>query len=376
MLLTSFVLLLSGCAVFPEGSIVFSNKDIGQCGFVEITDEHLDSYLRVTNDLEKTLSTRGSNSHQHGIAHTHQADTRRTQPFVPLGLDEEAAAFNHQHNVQSTTQTHLSTDQSAPRFPHIPVRLFQRQDYARCVPSGAIVGFVGTQVPEGWQVINDEQTAYLYVSKSTAGLVIRPGEPHIHQSAHGHDYSVTSSDNSTWQAFRPSTDQTPASAVVHSHTFIEGSTAKAITDSHEHQLPRISLRFIQTKTERKSLPVGSVVGYAGTSLPWLIDTFPYKWSKELPVPIDSINDRFISVRADLETPQTIDASSTHSHTMEHEHTFVASGNTGNAGSARSGNGQPISPANHSHEHTFKHELQTEEAPHTPKHTYVFLLIKQ
>lgn len=370
------IIILNSCASIPNGGVVFSHHMLSDCGMANISGEHNGRYVRITTDLQKSLSSGGAAKHSHAFPHVHEAKLESAERFHPLGTNVSGSAANHVHEIQSVRQDISDTSMDEAIFPRIEVGLYQRQTWGTCVPPGTVVGYVGEAIPDGWMLINNAETAYVRITDAARTLGTLPVGPHSHTATHNHELAVEPSATNALQTFRGETNGVTISLPRHDHGTVTSTPSTFTTEPVVPILPALAMRFIQTNSRQGSLPRGAVIGFAGETVPWLLTTFPYRWSQVLPVDMGQLDRRFISVVSSTINLRLDDHSEIHIHRYHHSHVVTSSVAPESAGMGRSGINQVLSTTAHIHEGEVEADLVTEPASHVPPYTSLLLLIRE
>ena len=369
------ITLLTGCSAIPKRGIVFSDSYLDDCGLFDLSIEHDGTFLRATETLPRSLTQSGSLTHNHLIPHDHSLLVSSNLRFKPLGLDEEGAAANHTHQVETTALSAANVNDASSSFDHIRVGLYQRRSSSRCVPQETIIGFVGEAIPENWELVNDEKIAYLLVADRDRTLKTQLGSAHQHEIKHGHEATISESQKQL-QLFRDTPNHQSISSKSHRHTSVAFESITVTASPTEPELPRLAMRLLRSTKEVKRLPRGAVIGYAGDRLPGLFLTFPRFWKTALPVDGTQIEGLFLSSESNTTKPLVFEATTEHNHKYQHSHNVLSTEASESAGSARHGINEWLSSLEHVHKERINDTNQTSSADHVPKHTNLLLLIAE
>ena len=368
--------LLTGCAAIPKGGIVFSGDHLDGCGLFDISEPHNGSYLRVTTELPKSLTMGGAPKHNHGIEHGHSGDTWSTDAMNPMGLTNEAAAKNHKHAVETTAVTAISVSTETVDFDHIRVGLHQRVESGHCAPSGTIIGYVGEEIPEGWEAIGDGHVTYLRVAATNRGTETQLGNSHDHEVAHAHEAIIGASDGRQLQFYEPGHTGAALSDRSHVHNGVKVALAEVESGDARPDLPSLAMRLIRSKDPVGTLPRGAVIGFAGKRLPGLLSSFPRTWRTALPLDGQSSDGLFVAADRSAVSAAIRKKDISHQHSLAHEHTVISGESLEAAGKARAGRGQYVSVLKHLHKQNIGNDSETEMNEHLPPYTNLMLLIRE
>ncbi|WP_417558253.1 hypothetical protein [Mesoflavibacter zeaxanthinifaciens] len=365
-----------GCSAIPKGGIVFSNKQIAEYGLKDLSSDYTNRYVRITTTLDSCLSYGGNENHKHGFEHSHSDTIFTNETVRPLGLSHETSAANHFHIATSTSQDIKYTSESNNDFDHVNWGIYQRQTKGRLVPINTIVGYVGNEIPNGWQLVSDRDSLFIVVSEiKSRDSVFQEKEEHNHNISHNHSWTSTQSNEQYQQTFQPSEGTIQTAAIVHQHEKTEGTSFSGKTDNERIELPQLQIRFIIATKDNKELPKGSVIGFKGQRLPKFMGLFSYGWKTVGVIEQQAINGKFLYSSSQLNSIDIVENEITHSHMYSHSHT-VSTGKPDSLNQAYAeGKNQYISTKDHVHSGVIEDTSSITKDNHLPRYLNLFLIIK-
>lgn len=371
-------LVFSGCAVLPKGSAVLAQRELLGCGSKDISAKHADRFIRITEENGKGFSHGGSDKHWHAFGHEHQGELRITEQVIqPYGTRNLAASEFHKHRYQTVNATPTLTDAEMNRFPHVRFGLYGFDCDSHCIPGGAILGYIGKQIPEGWHSLDDYQDLYIAVGlKKDWGRPFRQNPAHAHRIDHTHDIVIKQSQRipGSTQTFTPRIKGDMPASTTHGHLAKEKLAFSGSSSETEPRLSFVRMQFIVANDRTIEAPSGAVVLYSG-------DDEPPGWIRADIRSIMPMNGAFLRV-GKLDNRTVEHYPETHTHDIRHSHRLSTKKTEAAPASGLAApdpsNRNTIALQNHTHtEETGDMEMTAASpAHHLPLYVSVHLLIKK
>ncbi len=357
--------------------LLFSGQPPAQLEVREIPEDWKGRLIRARRVNDKT-ELGGEAGHRHLLAHQHRASAKVSTDLVyPLGIRQTTTDALHTHAVESSSTEPASTgtaDHHPPSFGLNAVIL--RERFVSRAPEGLIVGFLGSELPEGWRWCDggdgtpDLRDRYIQLD-GTAGKVGSP--THDHPADHRHSWATAENRDHPSYFGDPAPGPRPVqvAARIHRHDSAPETTSVGRTDPIANEPPAFGVRFMVASGSAAKVPKGAVIPFAGQGVPW-------GWEDAEARLGAGIVGRLLRAQWPGELPFKFSGTAVHQHRLSSIHEFLLVPVEGPAGDdlARPTPAPPAVPAaGHRHRVRVEEETETGPAEVWPLHVSLLLIVK-
>ena len=281
------------------------------------------------------------------------------QTLRPYGLRDLTSSAEHEHLISSNT-VHLSTSSGSNAVSYIDVGLLRSKVFGTFnIPVGAIIGYEGMAIPEGWERVDKDGEG-----REIAGFALRVSKsgafkatyvpPHDHDlPQHEHNFTVHMTDPDSGrnrQVFQSWNSGTESANLAHGHLVKSQRSEPASVGASAIGLPTVELVLIRSKSEQSHFPIGAVV-------PTFSKNAPPGWELVIPPQSDWKTDIYYLTSGAKGTGiRWKDRPSAHGHSVKHAHLIqVIPDQSKPGGLLKAGQGNLVAP--HDHDHEFRIQVE-------------------